>query len=121
MRSMKYEYCTICGGSVGGALWHHYRQEHPEIRRSHSSRCEQYRRNSNKRREMRKRAWYRDMVQEPCIYCGKDPAGTVDHKTPLVRGGSNTRENTVPCCKKCNNKKGRMTYSEYMKQVEKEN
>jgi 5-methylcytosine-specific restriction endonuclease McrA len=38
---------------------------------------------------------------------------TTDHKTPLARGGSDRRENRVPCCFRCNNLKGDMTASEF--------
>ena len=38
---------------------------------------------------------------------------TTDHKTPLARGGPDTRENKVPCCFRCNNLKGDMTAREF--------
>jgi len=46
-----------------------------------------------------------------CGYCLVDlrtlPKGmkTWDHMLPLVRGGTNTRDNVIPCCKPCNSRK----------------
>lgn len=39
-----------------------------------------------------------------CHYCGKD-ANTVDHKTPLSRGGKSTLDNLVAACRACNSSK----------------
>ena len=38
---------------------------------------------------------------------------TTDHKIPLSRGGSNEKENKVPCCFRCNNLKSDMTEKEF--------
>ncbi len=46
-----------------------------------------------------------------CAYCSK-PAYTVDHVVPRSRGGANTWENLVACCRECNNRKGSRTLSE---------
>jgi len=41
-----------------------------------------------------------------CIYCGKKSQRlTMDHITPLSKGGSHTYSNVVPACKSCNSKK----------------
>lgn len=42
----------------------------------------------------------------PCAYCGVMPAMGVDHVLALSRGGTNTIENLVPACLKCNQQKG---------------
>lgn len=41
-----------------------------------------------------------------CVYCGKKSQRlTMDHITPLSRGGSHTVSNIVPACQSCNSKK----------------
>ncbi len=46
-----------------------------------------------------------------CGYCLVDLRSlpkefrTLDHMLPLVRGGSNTLDNVIPCCKPCNSRK----------------
>ena len=41
-----------------------------------------------------------------CAYCGKLCNLTVDHITPLNKGGEHSIENVVPACMECNCKKG---------------
>jgi 5-methylcytosine-specific restriction endonuclease McrA len=60
-----------------------------------------------------------------CWYCGvrvaldpraKDGANrlaTVDHQTPLTRGGDDSPENRVTACFRCNQEKANMTVEEY--------
>lgn len=43
-----------------------------------------------------------------CAYCGKEFAFanlTLDHITPLSKGGKTRKNNLVLCCKECNQKK----------------
>lgn len=50
-----------------------------------------------------------------CLYCGKQhPARDLsrDHVTPLSRGGSDTWNNVVTACKRCNNHKAGQTPEE---------
>lgn len=46
-----------------------------------------------------------------CAYCGRG-AATVDHVLPRSRGGSDTWDNLVACCIRCNNQKGDRTPTE---------
>lgn len=58
-----------------------------------------------------------------CWYCGArvvlDPKGgaarmaTVDHQTPISRGGSGAKDNLVTACQTCNQQKANMTVEEY--------
>lgn len=44
-----------------------------------------------------------------CQYCGnrfEDRELTLDHVTPVSRGGGNSWDNLVTCCFRCNNRKG---------------
>ena len=73
---------------------------------------EQIRRERAKARELRKtRWWQRKTAAGACYYCGEHFSHkelTMDHLIPLARGGRSTRDNLVPCCKSCNNKKKTM-------------
>ncbi len=73
---------------------------------------EDIRRERAKARELRKtRWWQRKTAAGKCYYCGlcfSHKELTMDHLVPLARGGRSTRENLVPCCKSCNNKKKTM-------------
>lgn len=41
-----------------------------------------------------------------CVYCGKKPLRlTMDHITPLSKGGAHTKHNVVPACRSCNSRK----------------
>lgn len=45
--------------------------------------------------------------EDTCQYCGKKSRDlTLDHVMPRSRGGGNTWENLVACCKLCNSRKG---------------
>lgn len=62
-----------------------------------------------KARELRKsRWWHTRLAQGVCHWCGHHFAPedlTMDHIVPIFRGGKSSRNNVVPCCKECNNKK----------------
>ena len=41
-----------------------------------------------------------------CVYCGQRMQRlTIDHITPLIKGGAHTASNIVPACRSCNSKK----------------
>jgi len=46
-----------------------------------------------------------------CAYCGRK-SDTVDHVIPKTRGGDESDENLVACCKRCNQKKNNRTPEE---------
>lgn len=49
-----------------------------------------------------------------CVYCGKsDVALQLDHVNPRSRGGADTPDNLVACCKPCNTSKGAKTPEEW--------
>ncbi|MFW2365350.1 MAG: HNH endonuclease [Desulforhopalus sp.] len=76
-----------------------------------------------KARELRKTRWWQQKTGPGlCYYCGqKTPfkALTMDHLVPLARGGRSTKDNLVPSCKKCNNKKKSMLPLEWEEYMEK--
>ena len=56
-----------------------------------------------------------------CGYCGEKPSRLhADHRIPLSRGGSNTIENIVPACGRCNGRKGQLTEQEFRARLAKE-
>ncbi|WP_022853858.1 HNH endonuclease [Thermodesulfatator atlanticus] len=62
-----------------------------------------------KARKLRQTKWWRKKIASGiCYYCGrkfKPSELTMDHLIPLSKGGKSVRENLVPACKECNNKK----------------
>lgn len=48
-----------------------------------------------------------------CYFCGR-LADTIDHLTPLSRGGDNKLDNLVPACRSCNSSKRTKTLEEYL-------
>lgn len=46
-------------------------------------------------------------AQNRCVYCARRTRSfTIDHVTPISRGGLHTKDNLIPCCKSCNSSKG---------------
>lgn len=61
--------------------------------------------------------WWRATGPTFCHYCGRELTEDVmsaDHRIPKLRGGSHARENLVPACRPCNNRKSLLTEEEYM-------
>ena len=48
-----------------------------------------------------------------CIACGSTKNLTVDHRTPLVRGGLHQMGNFIALCKRCNCRKATKTWEEF--------
>ncbi len=75
-----------------------------------------------KARELRKSRWWQQKTSSGlCHYCGKKftfKQLTMDHLVPLARGGRSTRDNLVPSCKNCNNKKKAMLPLEWEEYLE---
>ena len=68
----------------------------------------------------KKMRWSRENIYErdhfTCQYCSAKLAKhsvTIDHVVPQCRGGKNTWENTVCCCKSCNHEKGDTGVEDY--------
>lgn len=62
-----------------------------------------------------------NMKGEKCYYCKKILSKeelSIDHIFPSDFGGPTITNNLVPACKKCNQEKSNMTYSQYMKYLE---
>lgn len=59
--------------------------------------------------------WQRIKVESKgkCFYCGIEGKLTMDHKTPLCRGGKHEPSNIAPACSTCNCTKHALTESEF--------
>jgi len=58
----------------------------------------------------------RKVLTQNCEYCGVKLTKSnlsVDHKTPLVRGGDTSHSNLAYCCSNCNSEKGNLTDIEF--------
>ncbi len=75
--------------------------------------------NTRKRRPVEMRAFYLgiETAEElPCFYCSVVTTlgtRTVDHKTPISRGGEHVLENVCCACRSCNSSKGKLTAEEF--------
>ncbi len=55
-----------------------------------------------------------------CFYCGvgtNKGSRTVDHKTPISRGGEHVLENVCCSCRSCNSSKGKLTAEEFVAEL----
>jgi len=73
-----------------------------------------------KARELRDSAWWTNQIgRGRCFYCHESVPPrelTMDHKTPIARGGRSRKSNLVPACKACNNEKKYLTLTEWSAQ-----
>ena len=71
------------------------------------------------RQEKRLAIYMRDGLA--CVYCGagleEDVQLTLDHYTPVSRGGNNDARNLVTACKTCNSARGKRTVRSFVKTV----
>jgi len=88
---------------------------------------EDIKREKERARKLRQTRWWRRKTGRGiCYYCGAKVGRenlTMDHVIPLSRGGTSSRDNIVPACKECNNKKKYMLpveWEEYLKRLREE-
>ena len=86
------------------------------------------RREKEKARKLRQSRWWQQKLSSGvCYYCTKHfkpKELTMDHITPIIRGGKTTKNNIVPCCKECNNEKKYLLpieWQEYIRKKKAEN
>ena len=100
------------------------RIEHNRKRRERHARQPEVRNTIERIRDHQKRA-YGSLTREvwlavcekyadTCIYCGSKERITIEHLTPVSRGGTNEASNLAPACLSCNSSKRNKTYKEYM-------
>ena len=99
-----------------------WRQRNPEkahayVRTSHSKR-----RDASKGESFTTAEWLALLEHHGgrCAYCGSRVQIEIDHRVPLIRGGSNTIENILPACRTCNRRKNRRTEEEFRELLQRE-
>lgn len=60
--------------------------------------------------------WRSIPFNDICSYCGKTGEMTIDHVVPISAGGTNSTENIVPACGRCNSSKGNKSLVFYLAQ-----
>lgn len=78
-----------------------------------------------KAQELKRSQWWKNILGKGlCHYCGQKFAAkdlTMDHVVPVARGGTSTKGNVVPACRKCNAEKKLSTpVEEALKQISSE-
>ncbi len=100
------------------------REEHNRKRRERHARQPEVRNRIERIRDHKKRAhgsltravWEEvcRRYADTCIYCGSTEKITIEHLTPVSRGGTNKATNLAPACLSCNSSKRNKTYDEYV-------
>jgi len=87
---------------------------------------QEIKREREKSRELRRSRWWQNRVAlGVCHWCScsfPPDELTMDHIIPISRGGKASRNNVVPSCKECNNKKKYLLpieWEEYLNRQEK--
>ena len=81
-------------------LTNQWMKDHPEVNRMASSRRRVNLRNNKVYKILPKEI--RKLYSQPCFMCGSTENQTIDHKIPVVRGGSHGIGNFMTLCKSCN-------------------
>lgn len=97
------------------AIAKRYRQNHPDriLDRCHARRAKKIS-NGQVDRISRKEVWLTG--GQRCYLCREKLAFAdmqLEHKIPICRGGTHTRDNVAAACKTCNQQKGQKTPQEY--------
>ena len=59
--------------------------------------------------------------RKTCLYCGTGLTKrnrTLDHMTPLIKGGAHSASNVVECCKSCNSRKHAKDFGQWLDELE---
>ena len=94
-----------------------YQREHPEVPAAASARRRVRMANFGGNFTSKEFKVLCEAFENKCAYCGQELPLGPDHLVPLSRGGSNSIDNIVPCCRYCNSAKHAKTYEEYVEQL----
>jgi len=90
-----------------------YHKAHPEVRRAKSN---AYRARLRQAEGQFTSAEWLALIEAyagTCAYRGEVGSLEVDHRIPLSRGGTNSIDNVLPACSRCNREKGQLTEAEF--------
>lgn len=87
---------------------------HPEARATYRSRRRARKAGNGGSHTTEQRRIKFEELGNRCFYCGISGKMTVDHQTPLSRGGTDNIDNLVPACGSCNRRKGTKTQDEFL-------
>lgn len=101
------------------------REEHNRKRRERHARQPHVRRTEGRLREANERGTFAKLTKSNwegvleryhhmCLYCSSKENLTIEHLTPLSRGGDNFLPNIAPACLSCNSSKRDKTYEEFL-------
>lgn len=95
-----------------------WNKEHPLARRASRLRARARKRNAEGTYSASDIREQYEKQSGKCFWCGEHVGDTyhVDHVVPLARGGSNTPDNLVISCPRCNQSKRDMLVSEWFRQ-----
>jgi hypothetical protein len=68
------------------------------------------------RKSLGRRLRRRILKDAACAACGSTTDLTIDHKTPISRGGGSSEDNLQALCGACNRSKGKMTMPEFIRE-----
>lgn len=90
-----------------------YHKAHPEVRRAKGNAYRARAREAEGQFTSAQWVALVEQYQNKCAYCGADGPLEIDHRIPLSRGGTNSIDNILPACGRCNRRKHRRTDSEF--------
>jgi 5-methylcytosine-specific restriction endonuclease McrA len=99
-----------------------WRQRNPEKARAYVRSSHSKRRDASKGDSFSTAQWLALLAYHGgrCAYCGSDIRIEIDHRVPLIRGGTITIENILPACRSCNRRKNRKTEDEFRAMLQRE-
>lgn len=97
-----------------------YQRTHPEVRRSAGQRRRARVAGAAGRFTAAEWRGLLDACGDRCAYCGGPGPFHAEHRIPLARGGSNSIDNILPACGRCNARKHTLTEEEFRERLKRE-
>lgn len=125
MLALGFSWCRACAawaaaGDVRRGLCRFHRNDDERRRYAEDAGFRHYRKNRTSLRRRGVAAVPPEGIEalaerygDACVYCGA-AAASIDHMTPIARGGRTTPGNVVPACTSCNSRKKDMPFDEWL-------